>query len=125
MKYAIVTKDIQSLRSIQTIIEKREKTADIFMECDLILAMKDKRFREIDVLIAEAGSGMDSQIGHLANRRWEDGRPEVILMLSCWSEDIFRKIEKLSDVFLLNIPLEISSAEKVIEKAAAVLDKIA
>lgn len=117
MKYAIITKDIQSLRSIQTIIEKREKAANIFMECDLVRAMKDKRFREIDVLIVEAGSEMDSKIGHLVNRRWEDGRPEVILMLSCWSEDIFRKIEKLFNVFLLNVPFEINSAEKVIEKA--------
>ena len=117
MKYAIITKDIQNLRNIQTIIEKREKAADIFMECDLVRAMKDKHFREIDVLLVEAGNGIDSKIGHLANKRWEDGRPEVIIMLNCWSEDILRKIEKLSKVFLLNIPFEMDSAEKIIEKA--------
>nr|WP_295278254.1 hypothetical protein [uncultured Blautia sp.] len=64
MKYAIITEDIQSLRSIQSIIEKKEKTADIFMECNLIRAIKDKRFSEIDILIVEAGNKMNSQIGH-------------------------------------------------------------
>lgn len=119
MRYAIVTKDIQNLRSIQMIIEKKEKNPNIYMECDLTRAIKDRHFKEIDILLVEAGSDMESKIEHLANRKWEEGKPEIVLMLNCWSENVFRKIEKLSNVFLLNVPFETSQAEKVIEKAVS------
>ena len=53
MKYSVVTRDIQNLRSLQDIIMEEDPSEELFLECDVRRAMKSKRIRDVDILLVE------------------------------------------------------------------------
>lgn len=115
MKYTVITRDIHNLRAIQDIISKTEKTAELFLECNIDHAVETKCIWNVDILLIEAAEKI---LEYLEGYIWEENtRPEIILILSCWDEKILRKVEDLSCIYLLNIPFQYVQAEKILKKA--------